>query len=98
MSELDLPDGTYTAVVDTIEDGYATVFFERDGQEVGTATLAPSHLPAAARHADAILDITIRDESLESATYAPERTKTRQESAQDRFDHLSERPPTNDDE
>lgn len=98
MPKISLPDGTYTAVVDTIEDGNATVFFERDGEDIGDALLDPSDLPADARHADAILDITIRDKQIESATYAPERTKTRQRSAQDRFDRLSERPPSDDDE
>ena len=36
MTELDaLADGCYTAVVDSVEDGFATVFFEDDGEEVG---------------------------------------------------------------
>ena len=30
-------DGEYTAVVDNVEDGLATVFFERDGEEEGNA-------------------------------------------------------------
>ena len=35
MTVIDLPDGTYTAVVDAIEDGLATVFFEQDDEEKG---------------------------------------------------------------
>ena len=31
----ELQDGEYTAVVDSIEDELATVFFERDGESLG---------------------------------------------------------------
>ena len=34
MTDTDLPDGEYTAVVDAIEDGIARVFFEQDGSDV----------------------------------------------------------------
>ncbi|ELZ40409.1 hypothetical protein C472_01833 [Halorubrum tebenquichense DSM 14210] len=39
MTDIKLPDGEYTAVVDNVEDGLATVFFECDGEEVGNAVL-----------------------------------------------------------
>jgi len=45
MTEIDLADGAYTAVVDTVEDGLATVFFERDGDDVGNAVLDADRLP-----------------------------------------------------
>jgi hypothetical protein len=97
MSDIDLPDGEYTAVVDAVEDGLATVFVERDGEEVGNAVLEASRLPSDGRHADAVLSATIRDGRLESASYEPERTATRAEAAQDRFDRLSKRPPSDED-
>jgi len=93
MSRIDLADGTYTAVVDAIEDGLATVFFERDGDDVGDAVLDADRLPEEGRHADAILDVRIEDGSIATATYDPDLTEARSEAAQDRFDRLSERPP-----
>ncbi|QKY17510.1 DUF3006 family protein [Halorubrum sp. CBA1229] len=93
MSRIDLADGTYTAVVDAIEDGLATVFFERDGDDVGDAVLDADRLPDEGRHADAILDVRIEDGSIATATYDPDLTESRSEAAQDRFDRLSERPP-----
>ena len=96
MAPIDLPDGEYTAVIDSIEDGYATVFFERADEEVGNAVLDASAMPADARHADAILSVTIADGELEHATYKPEETTERASAAQDRFDRLANRPPSDD--
>jgi len=94
MTDIDLPDGEYTAVVDSVEDGLATVFFERDGEEVGNAVLDASRLPSDGRHADAILSVTLGGGRIESASYEPEQTERRAEAAQDRFDRLSKRPPS----
>lgn len=94
--DLDLADGEYTAVVDAVEDGLATVFFERDGEEVDSAVLDAARLPEAGRHADAILSVTVTGGDIDAATYDPERTTERAEAAQDRFDRLSERPPSDD--
>jgi hypothetical protein len=97
MTTIDLPDGEYTAVVDSIEDGLATVFFEQDGDEVGNAVLDPAELPADGRHADAILTVELRDSSINSSKYKPEQTETRLDTAQERFNRLSERPPSDTD-
>jgi len=97
MTDIELPDGEYTAVVDNVEDGLATVFFERDGADVGNAVLEVSQLPSEGRHADAVLSVTLDDGRIESASYEPERTESRSEAAQDRFDRLSERPPSDED-
>ncbi|TKX74678.1 DUF3006 domain-containing protein [Halorubrum sp. GN11_10-6_MGM] len=94
MTDIDLPDGEYTAVVDSVEDGLATVFFERDGGEIGNAVLEASRLPSDGRHADAILSVVLSEGRIESASYEPERTERRAEAAQDRFDRLSKRPPS----
>ncbi|MDB2223230.1 DUF3006 family protein [Halorubrum ezzemoulense] len=94
MTGIDLPDGEYTAVVDGVEDGLATVFFERDGDEVGDAVLDASRLPPDGGHADAVLSVTLDGGRIEAASYEPEETERRAEAAQDRFDRLSERPPS----
>jgi hypothetical protein len=93
----DLTDGEYTAVVDAIEDGLATVFFEQDGAEVGSAVIDVETLPVDAHHADAILTVEVADGDLSQLSYDPDRTETRKQTAQDRFDRLSSRPPSNDD-
>ena len=97
MTELNaLEKGTYTAVIDSIEDGLATVFFEQDGKEVGNAVVAASVLPEDGRHADAILSVTV-DSTVVEWHYEPETTEARKEAAQDRFDRLSNRAPSDDD-
>ena len=94
MSDIEaLADGRYTAVVDSVEDGFATVFFECDGEEVGNAVLDTDALPENARHGDAILRVTVADGELTEAEYDADRTEDRAERAQTRFDRLSERPP-----
>jgi len=97
MPAIELPDGSYTAVVDAIEDGLATVFFEQDGVEKGNAVLDAEILPDSGQHADAILSVTIEDGTIQTASYQPKQTADRQATAQDRFDSLSERPPSKDD-
>ena len=94
MPTIDLPNGAYTAVVDTIEDGLATVFFEQEGVEKGNAIVDADTLPESGQHADAILSVTIEDGAIQTATYEPEQTADRQATAQDRFDSLSERSPS----
>ena len=98
MPAIELPDGSYTAVVDAIEDGLATVFFEQDGVEKGNAVLDAEVLPDSGQHADAILSVTIEDRTIQTASYEPEQTADRQATAQDRFDSLSERPPSKDEQ
>ena len=98
MSGLDtLADGAYTAVVDAVEDGLATVFFEQDGEEVGDAVLDAAELPDDGRHADAILSVSVRDGEVVEWAYEPDRTTARKEAAQDRFDRLSSRAPSDGD-
>ena len=97
MGEIELPDGSYTAVVDSIEDGLARVFFEQDGEEVGDAVIDASQLPSDGRHADAILSVSLHDYQLETAIYKPEKTVDRAEEAQNRFDRLAKRPSSDED-
>lgn len=98
MTDVDeLDDGSYTAVVDSVEDGFATVFIEQDGEEVGNAVIDSTALPTDARHSNAILSVTVLDGDLVEFEYDPDRTQSREEHAQDRFDRLSSRPPSEDD-
>jgi len=87
----DIADGTYTGVVDAIEDGLATLFVEADGDEIGSVVVAPSVLPERGRHADAVLSLTIEDGELVAADYEPNRTTARRDTTQNRFDRLSRR-------
>jgi hypothetical protein len=97
MTDFDmLVDGTYTAVVDAIEDGLATVFFEQDGEEVGNAILAASVLPEDGRHADAIFTVSVDSQAV-TWDYEPKTTEDRKEAAQSRFDRLSSRAPSDED-
>ncbi|MDB2243117.1 hypothetical protein DJ79_16875 [Halorubrum ezzemoulense] len=94
MTTIDLPNGEYTAVVDSIEDGLATVFFEQDGEEVGNAVVEPDELPSDGQHADAILEVEIRDGAVYSSQYQSGETERRSNASQGRFDRLSKRPPS----
>lgn len=93
-----IEDGTYTGVVDAIEDGIARLFLEQDGEEVADTTIAADRLPEEGRHQDAILTVTIADGEVQDMEYDPEATESRKEAAQRRFDRLSERPPAENDE
>ena len=92
-----IPDGTYTAVLDRIEDTLATLEIE-DGGDLHALVVDEARLPAAARHQDALLSVVIEDGDLVEASYDREETTARGERAQDRFDRLSRRPPQDDEE
>jgi len=98
MTELPLTDGLSTAVIDSIEDGLATVFFEQDGTEVGDAVLDADDIPENGRHADAIFSVTVEDGAVVEWEYREEVTEERKEAAQSRFDRLSKRPPSDEEE
>lgn len=86
-------DGTYTAVVDRIEDGLATLQVEDDGRLLDELTVEPSTLPARARRADAVVRVEIVADAVAAAWYDPRETAARERATQDRFDRLSRRPP-----
>lgn len=88
----DIPDGTYPAVVDRIEDGLAAVLVEGDDDPLGELLVDPADLPEAARHADAVLRIEIRAGEMTDVTYRPDETEQRADRVQSRFDRLSRRP------
>jgi hypothetical protein len=91
-------DGTYTAVVDRFEDDLAVLLLEADGDTVAELTLAKARLPDPGRHVDAIFSVELADDELVDLTYDPDATADRADAAQRRFDSLSRRPPSDDDE
>ncbi len=90
-------DGEYTAVLDRFEEGresrLAVLVLERGCRSIGDLAVDPDRLPEDGRHTDAVLEVTVEDGELASATYRPAATRRRGESAQSRFDRLSRRPP-----
>ncbi|WP_276260573.1 DUF3006 domain-containing protein [Haloglomus litoreum] len=91
-----IPDGTYTAVLDRFEDELAVL--EVSGEDERYELAVDQHdLPQPARHADAVLEIEVADGALVDADYKPVESEQRIDDAQDRFDRLSKRPPSDDD-
>lgn len=77
-----------TAIVDRIENGTAVVLFEADDLQ---RSVPATVLPENAREEGTVLRVPDGD-ALALATVDHEATAERRESAQDRFDDLSERP------
>jgi hypothetical protein len=92
-----IPDGEHTAVVDRLEEALAVLEVDADG-DLYELVVAEERLPATGRHADAVLQVTVQDGDVVTATYNSEATTERQHTSQDRFDRLSERPPHTDED
>lgn len=88
--------GTCTAVLDRFEDDLAVLILEDGGEAVGQHVSDIGNLPDNACKQDAVLEITLDEGDLVSAKYDAEETERRSATAQDRFDRLSQRPPTED--
>jgi hypothetical protein len=93
-----IPDGDYTAVVDRVEDNLAVLELTTEDGDRYERVVPVDDLPDAGRHADAVLAVTVVDETLAAVSYDPVETRDRQGAAQDRFDRLSERPPRDEDD
>jgi hypothetical protein len=91
-------DGTYTGIVDRFEGEHAVVLLEADGETVGERVLDRTRLPEDADHVDAVLRVEIRDGDVVDTSYEPGESERRSERAQRRFDELSSRPPSADEE
>jgi len=85
-----IPDGTYTAVLDRIEDGLAA-FEVTVGEERRELTVSVDRLPAAASRVDGVVTVEIVDGGVETVEHDPDATAARTEQTQSRFDRLSER-------
>ena len=84
-------DGTYTAVIDRIVNGEtAVVLIEDNGDVVEEYTLAVEELPTEADEGG-VLEVQIDHGELVRMDYLADETAARRQSAQDRFDRLSER-------
>lgn len=92
------PDGIYTAVVDRFEDDLAVLLLEDDGDTVDQAVLDAERLPEDARHVDAVVSVELEDEEVIDITYEERETVDRSERTRRRFDELSQRPPSPEDE
>jgi hypothetical protein len=86
-------DGTYTAVLDRIEDDLAVLEVSDDAGTTHELVVDVADLPEEGRHPDAVFDVETADGELQAVTYDELRTESRKEDAQDRFDRLSSRPP-----
>jgi DNA-directed RNA polymerase subunit H (RpoH/RPB5) len=85
-------DGTYTGVVDRIEDGeIAVILLEEDGQVIEQLDVAADRLPEPARTDGGVLSVTLEDGEIVSMEYRPETTRDRRESTQEKLDRLSKR-------
>jgi hypothetical protein len=91
-------DGTYTAVLDRLEDDLAVLEVSDDAGDTHELVVDLAALPEDGRHPDAVLEVEIADSELQAATYDDSQTESRKAEAQDRFDRLSSRPPRDVDE
>jgi len=92
-----LPDGTYTGVVDRIEEDaegveLAVILLEDDGEVIEQVNLPRGDLPAEVEP-DTVLEVALVDGDVTDVAYLAEETETRADAAQRRFDRLAERPP-----
>lgn len=84
----------YTAIIDRFEGDLAVLLLEHEGETLDDIAVDRSALPDDARHVDAVLSVVVQDGELLDASYRPDETEQRKESAQARFDRLSQRPPS----
>lgn len=83
---------TYVAVLDRIvDDGTAVLLLESDGAVVDELAVDVATLPPAGRHEGAVLEVTVADGAVLEAVPRTDAERERRESAQERFDRLSER-------
>jgi hypothetical protein len=89
-----IPDDTYTAVVDEIDASLARLELQAADDELYELVVESTELPDNGRDPGAVLTVEVVDETLADAEYEPEETARRRQRAQDRFERLSERPPS----
>ncbi|WP_224450494.1 DUF3006 domain-containing protein [Haloprofundus salilacus] len=91
-----MSEQTYTLVLDRFEEDDAVLLVEQDGDLVDEIVLPKTMLPADGQHQDAIFSVRHMSETVTELQYDPEQTQERKESAQDRFNRLSQRLPSED--
>ena len=91
-------DGTYTAVLDRIEDDLAVLEVSDDEGDTHELVVDVAALPADGRQPDAVFEVRVTDGELREATYDESRSESRREAAQDRFDRLTSQPDADENE
>lgn len=103
-----LPDGTYTATIDRIEEGVAVLLIEdRDADDVDAESdrevVDEVHCPADELSSDAraesgVVSVRLVDGEVADVERRPQATRRRRAEIQERFDRLAERPPCRDED
>lgn len=83
-------DGSYAATVDRIEEGWAVLLVESDGETVAERCLPEDDLPAEAGEG-AVLELEFDAGDLLDVEYRPRETEDRRERMREKFDRLSKR-------
>ncbi|MFP8958081.1 DUF3006 domain-containing protein [Natrialbaceae archaeon A-CW3] len=88
-------EGTFTGVVDRIEDGETAVILLEDGENdhevVDQLDLPLEQVPESARADGSVVAVELEDSEVVSVTYNDAETQAREESVRERLDRLSER-------
>ncbi|KDE57489.1 hypothetical protein EL22_11790 [Halostagnicola sp. A56] len=85
-------DGTYTGVIDRIEDGgIAVILLEENEQVIEQVDVPADRLPEPAQTDGGVLSVTFEEGEITSIEYRPDATRDRRESAQAKLDRLSEK-------
>ncbi|MFP9192625.1 DUF3006 domain-containing protein [Natronosalvus vescus] len=85
-------NGTYSGVVDRIEDGEtAVILLEDDDGIVDQLDLPIEQVPDSARSDGSVVSIELEDSTVVSIDYDASETQSRGESVREKLDRLSER-------
>ena len=84
--------GTYAAVCDRIEEGFAVLLLEEDERVIEEILIDAEELPAGTR-GGAVLTVELEDGYVKALEFHEEETRIRRQAAQNRFDSLAQRPP-----
>jgi hypothetical protein len=87
---------TFIAVLDRFEEEQAVLLLESGGETVDELIMHRNELPESGRHQDAVFTVIVDEESVVEIQYKPTETDDRAEAAQQQFDRLARRPPSDD--
>ena len=85
-----------TGVVDRFEGEQAVLLLESDEEVVDEVVADEREIPDDGRHVDAVLRVELQEEDVVRISYDAAETEERKSRVQDRFERLSERPPSDD--
>ncbi|MFC4540495.1 DUF3006 domain-containing protein [Halosolutus amylolyticus] len=85
-------DGTYTGVVDRIEDGeIGVILLEEDEEVIEQVDVPADRLPEPAQTDGGVLSVTLENDEVVAMEYRPDATRDRRESAREKLNRLSEK-------